>query len=105
MLIKEAEYRNCSECGRHLECISHATFGCDLCGKEFGEAIDADDVYELTVYRMGGDYEQHDLCSWRCVFKRLGEIKLNEGDFLDIPGIHDIQGFRMAMIEAVRELP
>ena len=83
MIIREAQWEACGECGTR-KCVSSNVYGCDVCEKEFTK----DDPYlRAAVFVNPGSCDTTDaaLCSWACFFKWTTTVK---GDyFISLPYI------------------
>lgn len=85
MIIKEAEYKVCGECGRK-SLINQAVHGCDYCAKEI-----EDTWLELTLFYFdvvpGSNSISYRYCSWKCLFYALECMDMTGVSFLDLPTI------------------
>jgi len=82
MIVKEAVYEKCKECGCSGKLISDTIICCDNCKKEI-----KDNYLESTLF-YNDDCKSEDLCfcSWRCWFKYMKNKKTNY--FINMPYLH-----------------
>jgi len=81
MVIKEAEWQKCSECGRSRK-TRKPVYGCDHCGKEI-DPNSQDQLLCCTSFNLNGEETEFEFCSWPCFFANLAKIEIK--DFLDFP--------------------
>lgn len=86
MIIKEAEFKECKECGSR-ERLSDDKYGCDNCGKP---TENVSNLLRLTVFNhntVGNNENEHlEFCSWKCCLQKLKSVKTNY--FVNLPYLH-----------------
>lgn len=99
MLIQEAKYSTCGECGRHKSTVQEEIYGCDNCRKEIQRNLKANkrQHLQLTVFHdPANSSSQHlEFCSWKCVIAYLPKIKSNY--FVSLPYMHFDEGYSKEM--------
>jgi hypothetical protein len=81
MLIREAQYKVCGECGSR-EMLSQEAYGCEVCQKPCDpKSLTANGKFHnylgVTVHNEGGKYRDLHFCSWACVFAGLPSVICN----------------------------
>jgi len=89
MKIKEAVIKRCEHCNSYTKEISPDIYGCDTCKKEiayphnnrntkYSEYLKVD-----VFYNNKEGSKQYQFCSWKCLFKKLKDIKTDY--FISLP--------------------
>lgn len=91
MILKEAEYSKCGECGRRKELVSQEVWCCDKCKTEVSSPHDEERTYlSLKVFYNDNKNQHLQFCSWKCVFDFLKTIQRTKNKcdyFVDLPSI------------------
>lgn len=78
MKIKDAEWKECKECGSR-DRVSDEEYGCDSCRKPINQISPNKkhhDYLGATVFYEGEDKTEHlQFCSWECALRGLSKVK------------------------------
>lgn len=77
MIVKEATYKACGECGsRHR--LTEEAYGCDCCKKPITLNLTSKghhDYLEAAVFKNGAETKHLHFCSWKCALKAIKTVK------------------------------
>jgi len=89
MIIEEAKYKECSECGM-LHKVKNEVRGCDVCKG----ALDPHGLFVSVFYNDEKEglpdhrsYKDYEYCSWDCLLKDIPNWDLEQAEFLSLPDV------------------
>lgn len=87
MIISEAIYEECENCGKqHL--VEERILGCDKCGdKVFYKDGNALGVCVFYTDESEKDYRDYTYCSWGCFIRDVANIDIENAEFVSLPDI------------------
>lgn len=89
-ILREEQWRKCSECGTRKALVHDASYGCDGCGKPIDALLEQSNIrrreyLELSVHNWESS-SRLQFCSWKCVIRGLRKVESDY--FVVLPYLH-----------------